>query len=332
MKSEPLRTPVRLSLILPCYNESPVLPSLHERLRVALGALPYEWEVIFVDDGSTDGSWEKLSALSEADPRFKVIRFSRNFGQQAAITCGLEYAGGEIVGVMDADLQDPPEILTRCAEKLEEGYDVVYAVRRGRKEGWLLRSCYSLFYKLFRTTADIDVPVDAGDFCVMTRPVAEALRQMPERNLFVRGMRAWVGFRQVGLEYERPERAAGTSKYPLGRLWRLATDGMFAFSTVPLRIATWMGFAMVGFVIALSGLILIWRLAGFRLLGHTSTELPGWTAVALGILMLGGVQLLFLGLIGEYVGRIYSEVKARPRWVVRQTRGFPPVLDRHVTR
>ncbi len=313
--------PRTLSVVIPCYNEAGVLSLLRKRLVATLGRLDLPWEVLLVDDGSTDGTAELLRALHEEDIRFKVISLSRNFGHQAAIHAGLSFATGSVVAVMDADLQDPPEILAQALARLAEGFDVVYAVRRQRKETLLKTSCYALFYRMLRVLAEIDIPLDAGDFCVMTRPALQALLALPERQLFLRGMRAWVGFRQYGLEYERAARAAGQTKYPLKKLLQLATDGILAFSTVPLRLSSYLGFIVMGISIAAGLFILLWRVSGFRFMGHTAADLPGWTAIAGGLTFFSGVQLLILGLIGEYVGRIYGEVKQRPRWIVRQTLG-----------
>jgi dolichol-phosphate mannosyltransferase len=312
---------VELSLVIPCYNESEVLPLLKERLLSCLNRLTPNWEVLFVNDGSRDSTLEMLAAMHRENPRFKVIAFSRNFGHQAAISAGLAYASGAAVGVMDADLQDPPEIFGECLQKLTEGYDVVYAVRRKRKESLPKRMAYAAFYRLFRFLAESEMPLDSGDFCLMSRRVVNQLKNMPERNVLMRGLRAWVGFRQIGLEYDRDARAAGSTKYSLWKLIRLARDGIFAFSTVPLRLATHLGFYAVGFSILAAVFVVAWRVIGFRLLGHSAGDVPGWAGIVVAVLFLNGIQFLILGFIGEYVGRIYSEVKHRPRWVVAETFG-----------
>jgi len=311
----------QLSVLIPCYNESEVLPLMVARLKTSLDKLGVSWEVVFVDDGSKDSTFSQLMEVHREDSRFKVLSFSRNFGHQAALSAGLAAVSGEFVAVLDADLQDPPELLERCLKILAEGNDVVYAVRRKRKESAVKRMAYALFYRGLRLIAEVDIPLDSGDFCVMRRNVVDVLRRMPERNLFLRGMRAWSGFRQVGLEYERETRAAGETKYPFRRLLRLATDGVFAFSTVPLRIATFLGFAGVIISLLITAFILGWRFIGFEFMGHRATELPGWTAVVCLVLFLGGVQFLILGVLGEYIGRIYGEVKHRPRWIVREALG-----------
>jgi glycosyltransferase involved in cell wall biosynthesis len=313
--------PPALSVVIPCYNEEAVLAALRERLTAALSQLGATWEVVFVDDGSRDKTFSLLSAMHQQDERFRVLSFSRNFGHQAAISAGLAAATGEAVAVMDADLQDPPEMLGSALAKLHDGFDVVHAVRRKRKESLFKRCAYAGFYRLLKAVAEIDIPLDSGDFCVMSRRVVDLLVSMPERNVFMRGLRAWTGFRQVGMEYEREARAAGETKYPFRKLVRLGMDGVFAFSTLPLRVGTYLGFGAVGISMLAGLFIVVWRLAGFRFMGHTAQELPGWTAVVGVALFFSGVQLSILGVMGEYVGRIYNEVKQRPRWIIREALG-----------
>ena len=318
----PLAEKPQLSVVVPCFNEQESLPLLRERLIQALDGFGVSWELILVDDGSRDSTLEILSDMHRQDPRCKVLSLSRNFGHQTAISAGLSYAAGDAVAILDADLQDPPEVLGACLEQWRNGYEVVYAVRRNRKEGLGKRAAYRAFYRLLHALADIDIPVDSGDFCLMDRHVAEVVRNMPERNIFLRGMRAWAGFRQIGIEYDRPARVAGDTKYPLWKLVRLALDGIFAFSTAPLRLATWCGLFLV--VLCFLGVVfvVVWRVAGFEFMGHTGRQIPGWTGGIVSVLFLGGVQLLMLGLLGEYLARIYNEVKWRPRWVVRSTLGL----------
>ena len=313
---------LQLSVIIPCFNEQDVLPLLGPRLLESLDRTGTSWELVFVDDGSRDRTLEILSDMHRQDPRFKVIALSRNFGHQTAISAGLSYAGGDAIAIMDADLQDPPELLSSCLERWREGYEVVFAVRKKRKERFLKRAAYDVFYRVLKAIADIDVPLDSGDFCLMDRRVADVLRNMPERNIFVRGMRAWAGFRQIGIPYERDVRAAGDTKYPFRKLLRLALDGIFAFSTVPLRMATWFGLLIVGLCFLVVVLVAAWRLFGLEFMGHTARDIPGWAAGIVSVFFLGGVQLLILGVLGEYLARIYGEVKSRPRWVVRQALGF----------
>jgi dolichol-phosphate mannosyltransferase len=295
---------------------------LQARLRKWLDQSGLSWEVIFVDDGSQDSSFTVLADMHRTEPRFKVISLSRNFGHQAAILAGVRCASGQAVGIADADLQDPPELFSACFDKLREGYDVVYAVRKKRKEHFFKRSTYAIFYRLLRWVSEVEIPLDSGDFCLMNRRVVGVLRTMSERNLFLRGLRAWAGFRQVGIEYEREARAAGETKYPLRVLFRLATDGIFAFSTLPLRLATLLGFVGLLTSLMAGSFILVWRLTGFRFMGHTATELPGWAGLVCLLLSLGAMQFLILGCLGEYIGRIYGEVKQRPRWIVREALGW----------
>jgi len=314
-----------LSAVIPCYNESAVLPFLQQRLGMVLDGFDDPWEVVFVDDGSTDDTYEQLARMHAQDPRFKVISFSRNFGHQTAVLAGLSHTSGAVVAVLDADLQDPPEILTECLKQWREGFEVIYCVRRNRKENVLKRSLYNLFYRVLRFFSETQIPLDSGDFCLMDRRVVDVIVNMQERNVFVRGLRAWSGFRQKALIYDRAARAAGETKYPFLKLCRLAADGIFSFSAVPLRMATWFGvLSAVGCGI-FGFFIILWRLLGFSFMGHVPAELPGWTAGAVLVIFFGGVQLIFLGVLGEYVGRIYEEVKARPRWVLRSVLGVHPV-------
>ena len=314
--------PKKISVVVPCYNEETVLPQLFERLGAVAATWGLDYEIICVDDGSRDRTWELLTAQNQRDPHWCCLSFARNFGHQAAVFAGLCHAAGDYVAILDADLQDPPEFLTDCLAKLNEGYDVVYAVRRARKENLLKRACYTGFYRLLKAIAEVDIPLDSGDFCVMTGRVAAVLKQMPERNLFVRGLRAWTGFRQIGLEYNRAPRAAGETKYPFRKLLQLAFDGVFAFSSLPMRLATFFGFGSLIISIVLVLFVITWKLIGFRLLGHYPSEVPGWTSMICVILFLGGIQFLILGCMGEYIGRVYNEVKQRPRWIVREAHGI----------
>jgi glycosyltransferase involved in cell wall biosynthesis len=317
-----------LSVVIPCYNEIAVLPLLEERLRASLAEIDMPWEVVFVDDGSRDGSYERLAFLSAVDSRFKVVRFSRNFGHQAAIAAGLSWARGEVVAVLDADLQDPPELIASCLQHWRDGDQVVYCQREERKEGALIRLFYSAFYRILRASSKVAMPLDAGDFCLMDRRVVDVITAMPERRVFVRGLRSWAGFRQRALRYERPARAAGASKYRLGKLLALAFDGLFSFTLIPLRVATWLGILLILCSGAWGLFLLAWRLIGFRVFGFTATDLPGWTGFVLLLILFGSVQLLLLGVLGEYVGRIYEETQGRPRWVVEATHGFEGEADR----
>lgn len=265
--------------------------------------------------------------MHAADQRFKVISFSRNFGHQTAVYAGLSYASGDFVAVMDADLQDPPEFLLTCIEKLKEGYDVVYAVRRRRKENLIKKLCYSAFYRLLKAIAEVEIPLDSGDFCVMRQRVVAVLRQMPERNMFVRGLRAWSGFRQAGIEYDRDARAAGETKYPFLKLVRLAMDGVIAFSPLPLRLAAYVGFGSLAVSLVGTAFLIVWKILDFPVLGQYPSEVPGWTSLVCLMLFLNGIQFLMLGVMGEFIGRIYNETKQRPRWIVREALGITGVKE-----
>ncbi len=305
-----------VSVVLPCYNEIQNLEPLIGRLREVLEPLTKGlWEVIFVDDASDDGTAEALDKLSAADSRIKAIHFARNFGHQAAQVAGLEHAKGRAVVLMDADLQDPPEVIASLFERWQEGYHVAYAVRRRRKESVLKRAAYSFFYRSLRLLAEVKIPLDSGDFCMMDERVVRVLTGMRERHRFLRGLRSWVGFRQIGVEYERSARFAGEPKYTLGKLIQLALSGYIGFSTKPLRIAMWLGFGATAFGFA----VLVWAIYA-RLAG---APVPwGWASTMAAILFLGGTQLAVAGIIGEYVGRVYDEVRGRPLYVVRDLVGF----------
>ena len=310
-----------LSAVLPVYNERETLAALYDRLvplleRVSGGA----FEVLFVDDGSDDGSDAILAEFHLRDARCKALYLSRNFGHQAALQAGLDQARGRAVVLMDADLQDPPELIEQFVARWRDGFDVVYAIRRSRQEGVLKRTAYALFYRTIRAMAEVDVPLEAGDFCLLDRRVAETLVALPERNRFLRGLRSWVGFRQVGVEYDRDARYAGTSKYTLQKLVRLALSGYVGLSAAPLRAASWLGFgaASAGFLLAL------WAIAT-RILDVPSPR--GWASTVAVILFVGGIQLLMLGVLGEYLGRVYDEVRRRPLYVVRATAGVDGVIE-----
>jgi len=304
-----------VGLIVPCYNEEEVLPALFETLEPVLDRLGPEARVLLVNDGSRDGTAGLLDAQCARDSRYGVLHLSRNFGHQAAISAGLQHVRGEAVVLLDADLQDPPDLIPAMVATWREGFDIVYGVRQKRKEAWVLRAAYRVFYRLLKRMANVDIPLDAGDFSLMDRRVVDLLNHMPEQNRFVRGLRGWVGFRQAGLPYERAERRAGAPKYNLTRLMRLALDGLVSFSIVPLRLAVWLGLAtsLFGF------LYLVYAVAERLLVGTTP---PGWASLVVLILLLGGIQLVMIGIIGEYVGRIFEEVKGRPRFIVARETGW----------
>ncbi len=305
-----------ISVIFPVFNERENLETLVSRVDPVLTQVSNgNFEVVFVDDGSRDGSAEMLDGISGGDNRHKVIHFSRNFGHQAALQAGLDAATGRCVVLMDADLQDPPELVASFMEKWREGYEVVYAVRKRRKEGLLKRMAYSVFYRTMRWIAEIDTPLDAGDFCLMDRRVVDTLVALRERNRFLRGLRSWVGFRQAGIEYERSARNAGEPKYTLRKLIGLAISGYVGFSSMPLRLAAWLGVttATVGFGLG------VWAILS-KLLNPNVP--PGWASTAAVIFFIGGLQLTMLGVIGEYLGRVYEEVRMRPLYIVSSRVGF----------
>jgi len=305
-----MNKPLRLSLAIPVHNEESVLPELLRRVGAVLdGIAGGPHEVVFVDDGSTDRSLAILEDAAQRDPRLVVISFSRNFGHQAAISAAVDYVSGDAVIIMDGDLQDTPESIPLFLEKFDAGYDVVFAQRMKRKEPLWLRACYYLFYRLIASLSDIHLPLDSGDFGLMSRRVVEEIRRLPEHQRYLRGLRTWVGFKQMGIPIERAERYAGRAKYTPLRLLKLASDGIFAFSIVPLRAATMLG--MLG--ITASVLFAIYSVY----VKFIEKQAPkGFTALAFLIIFLSGFILLFLGVIGEYVGRIYEEVKARPNYIV----------------
>ena len=305
---------VELSVVVPVFDEQEVLLAFHQRLQATLDGADLAWEVVYVDDGSRDASWAVIEQLHERDPRVSAVALSRNFGHQIAITAGVDHAEGDAVVVIDADLQDPPELIPRMIAKWREGYDVVYAVRNERaSESAFKRGTAAAFYRLMRRLTAVDVPVDAGDFRLMSRRVVEALKRLPERNRYVRGLVAWLGFEQAAIPYDRQARHAGTTKYPLRRMLRLAGDGIVSFSTVPLQLAIALGFALSLACFAYAG----WAAWG-RLVNDTPVR--GWTSLMVAVLLVGGVQLVCLGIIGEYIGRIYDEVKQRPLYVVGEIR------------
>jgi len=305
----------RISLIFPVYNEEKVLPSLYERVRQLIEQLDYDVEVILINDGSRDMSLDLMKQFHKEDPRFKVIDFSRNFGHQVAITAGIDFAMGDAVILMDADLQDPPELVPQLLNKWDEGYQVVYGIRKTRKEHIFKRMSYSLFYRILQQISAIPIPLDAGDFCLMDRVVIDTLKSMQERNRFVRGLRSWVGFHQVGLAYDRGERYSGEVKYTLPKLMKLALDGIFAFSYFPLQLASYTGF-IISIISFLGILVYLYRKL------FVGGEPQGFPTLVILILFMGGIQLIFLGVIGEYIGRIYDEVKRRPNYVVREMYGL----------
>lgn len=311
----------RLSLAIPVHNEESVLPELLRRVRAVLDSVPGgPHEIVFADDGSSDRTAELIEAAAQEDPRILAISLSRNYGHQAALSAALDYVTGDAVVVMDGDLQDIPEAIPQFLEKFWQGYDVVYAQRVRRKEPLLLRICYFTFYRLMAKLSDVRLPLDSGDFSLMSRRVVENLRRMPEHHRYLRGMRTWVGFKQTGIAIERDKRYAGSSKYSWLRLLRLASDGIFAFSIVPIRAAALLG-SMTIAAAALYSLYAIY----VKLFLKISPK--GFTAEVVLMTLLSGTLLLFLGIIGEYVGRVYEEIKGRPHYIVGRLIGRPYMDD-----
>jgi dolichol-phosphate mannosyltransferase len=306
-----------ISIVVPVLNEQETLSEFYRRTKDVFLKLSVAHEIIFVDDGSSDDSLRTIQKMHNSDSNVKCVSFSRNFGHASAITAGLNYAKGDAVVVMDADLQDPPEVLPSFFEKWQEGKKVVYGVRTKRKEWLLKRFAYWAFYRLFKRLASLkDVALDAGDFALIDRAVVGQLKQMPERNRFLRGMRSWVGYEQCGVTYERASRYAGSTKYPFKKLMKLAFDGIFSFSYIPLRLATYLGFVVA--FIALLGIIIVFYLR----IAYGVIGIPGFSSTIIAILFIGAIQLVSIGILGEYIGRIYDEVKQRPTYVIGKKIGL----------
>jgi len=307
-----------VTVISPVHNEESGLPELYRRVSAVMDGLGVSWEMILVDDGSRDQSANVIASLHAHDERVRGVRLSRNFGFQVAVTAGLDAARGTAVILMDADLQDPPEVIPQMLEQWRNGYDVVYGVRTARDgETWFKRVSASAFYKLIRRITSIDIPLNTGDFRLMDRRVVDSLRQMPERHRFLRGMVSWVGFRQAGVPYHRQARFAGATSFTLGKMLRFALDAITSFSYAPLQLATWLGFAMASLsVLSIAGVVLL------RLFG-TDAPLSGQATTLIAVLFLGSIQLICLGIIGEYLGRMVDEVKSRPLYLVQETWGVP---------
>lgn len=307
-----------ISVVVPCYNEEDSLPEMYRRLSEVLVNTGLRWEIVLIDDGSRDLTEEVMRRLYSDDPaHIRVIQFARNFGHQIAVTAGMSYAAGDVVVLIDADLQDPPELIHEMLKKWREGYDVVFAVRKSREgENAFKKATASLFYRLLEKITEVKIPLDTGDFRLMDRRVVDAVNSMKEHNRFLRGMVTWVGYRQTGLEYERAPRYAGESKYPFIKMLRLAWDGVTGFSYFPLQLATYLGF-----IIAALSVVMIVVVIAIRLFSEVE-PLKGQATTLVMVLFLGGVQLMTLGIIGEYLGRIYNEVRDRPLYVVSEIMGI----------
>jgi len=301
------------SIIAPIYNELSNIPELYRRVKETLDTTGEAWELIMVDDGSTDGSSDKIHELVQQDGRVRPVIFARNFGHQIAVTAGLDYAKGQAVTIIDSDLQDPPEVILDLIAKWREGFEVVYAVRAEREgESWFKLFTASLFYRMISAITDVKIPLDTGDFRLLDHKVVKVMQKMRERHRFLRGMSAWVGFKQVGVPYKRAARLSGQTKYPFRKMFKLAWNAITGFSYVPLQMATYLGFISAGLSILVIPVVAIMRLAGAQaFLGQASTLIA--------VLFLGGVQLISLGILGEYIGRLYDEAKGRPLYIVRES-------------
>ncbi len=307
----------KYSFIVPIYNEEETLPELYRRLQVVMEQMDGTVELILINDGSRDRSLAMMRDLHDQDPRVCYISLARNFGHQTAVTAGLNFSRGQVVVILDADLQDPPELIPRMVEQWKQGFDVVYAQRtQRRREGWFKRFTAYGFYRILKQLADVDIPTDTGDFCLLDRQVVDVLNAMPERNRYIRGLRSWIGFRQTALLFERDPRYAGEVKYTFRKSLTLAINGLVSFSTVPLRLSTYLGFFSAVMALVMVVLILYWRLF------YPSSSITGYAIVAVAVFFLGAVQLFSIGILGEYIGRIYEEVKNRPLYTLSEVAGF----------
>lgn len=305
-----------LSIVLPCYNEEAVLPETIKRMTAFCSEVDMDVELVFVNDGSADNTLPLLREFAQADPRVKVISFARNFGHQVAVSAGVDAASGDAVVLIDADLQDPPEVIHQMIAKWREGFDVVYGTRASRSgESAFKLATAKIFYRVLNYLSTVPIPMDTGDFRLMDKKVVSVLRAMPEKDRFVRGMVSWIGFNQCSLPYQRSERFAGESKYPLRKMIRFAFDGILSFSSKPLQLSVFLGFFSSALAILMMLYALIQRI-------FTAHWVEGWTALMVAVLFLGGVQLLCVGIMGEYIGRIYNESKNRPLYIVKEKWGF----------
>ncbi|MEH2227761.1 glycosyltransferase family 2 protein [Nostoc sp.] len=307
----------KYSFIVPIYNEEETIPELYRRLSAVMNRMDGLVELILINDGSRDRSLQLIRDLHQKDPRICYLSFARNFGHQIAVTAGLNFVRGQVIVILDADLQDPPELIPDMVEKWRQGYQVVYAQRTQRqKEGWFKRFTAYFFYRILKKLADVEIPTDTGDFCLMDRQIVDILNSMPERNRYIRGLRSWVGFQQTAIRFERNPRFAGEVKYTFSKSLALAINGLVSFSIVPLRLSTYLGLVAAVAAIFMALLVLYWRL----FVPHS--PLTGFTIILMAIFFLGSVQLVSVGILGEYIGRIYEEVKARPLYTLAEVGGF----------
>ena len=303
---------ITYSIVAPIYNEIDSIPELYRRVKEVMDSAGEPWELVLIDDGCTDGSTDKIRELAETDKRVRPVIFARNFGHQIAVSAGLDYARGDAIVIIDADLQDPPEVILELAKKWQEGYEVVYAVRAEREgESWFKKFTSALFYRIVYRITDVKIPLDTGDFRLLDRKVVDVMNSMRERHRFLRGMASWVGFKQIGVEYKRAARYAGVTKYPFKKMLRLALNAVTSFSYFPLQVATFFGFVAAGIAILAIPVVVIMRFSG-------SLAFFGQATTLIAVLFLGGVQLISLGILGEYIGRLYDEAKGRPLYIVRE--------------
>jgi glycosyltransferase involved in cell wall biosynthesis len=314
----------KISVIIPCFNEEDVLPKLFDRLGTVAATWNADYEIICVDDGSRDRTWELLKAQYARDSRWHCLSFARNFGHQTAVSAGLFFATGDAVVIIDADLQDPPEEIARLLARWREGFEVVYATRKKRKDPLVKRILAWGFYRLLQKMTPLPMARDAGDFCLLDRKVVAVMNSLPERSRYLRGLRTWCGFKQTSVEFDRAERAAGVPQYTFKKSFRLAMDGLFSFSAAPLRLATYLGFWVSLFAFLGAVFTLAQKLFATEFTRIGLAPGAGFPTIVISILFLGGVQLICLGILGEYVGRIYEEVKGRPLWVLRDSMGLIP--------
>jgi polyisoprenyl-phosphate glycosyltransferase len=311
----------KYTLVIPIYNEEAAIAALYDRVSAVMDRLDAPSELILINDGSRDRSLQLIRELHDRDPRVCYLSLARNFGHQIAVTAGLNYVRGRVIVILDADLQDPPELIPEMIEKWRQGYQVVYAQRiQRRKEGWFKRLTAYMFYRLLKQLADVDIPTDTGDFCLMDRQVVDLLNAMPERNRYIRGLRSWVGFPQTAVKFERDPRIAGDVKYTFHQSFGLAINGLVSFSKVPLRISTYVGLFAALVAIVMMLLVFYWRVT------NPASPLTGLTTIVVAIFFLGAVQLLSIGILGEYIGRIYEEVKNRPLYTLSEVAGFEKQL------
>jgi dolichol-phosphate mannosyltransferase len=307
-----------ISVVIPVFNEIDVIDACYQRLSGVMQAIDgFDYELVFIDDGSEDATHERLLEFHQLDPHLKVIRFSRNFGHQIAVTAGVDEAAGDAIVIIDADLQDPPEVIPEMVARWQEGYDVVYGVRKRRTgESRLKLLTAAAFYRLLRKFTNIEIPVDVGDFRLMSARAAAELRKLREKDRFVRGLVSWIGFRQIGIPYERDSRLAGETKYPFSKMFKFALDGITSFSSLPLKLASWLGYlaSLLAFIYLISVFVQ-------RAMGYT---IEGWATIMVAMLFLGGVQMICIGIIGEYIGRIFNETKARHMYVIESIHQTKP--------